>query len=111
MYGVVFFGNFQPLVIILTLVIILRWVILKVILFFYLRRKILVWFGLLRSYVFTTFKVTTGLLYQLLTVRAVGGFIFVLFATIATVFQLYHGGDMMYEMRRRKPAPTLLLTQ
>ena len=30
---------------------------------------------------------------------------------IATVFQLYHGGDMMYEMRRRKPEPTLLSTQ
>ena len=30
---------------------------------------------------------------------------------IATVFQLYHGSDMMYEMRRRKPEPTLLLTE
>ena len=29
----------------------------------------------------------------------------------ATVFQLYHGGDMMYEMKRRKPEPTLLPTQ
>ena len=34
-----------------------------------------------------------------------------LFYTIATVFQLYHSGDMMYEMRRRKPEPTLLVTQ
>ena len=34
-----------------------------------------------------------------------------LFYTIATVFQLYHGGDMMYEMRRRKSEPTLLPTQ
>ena len=31
-----------------------------------------------------------------------------LFYTIAIVFQLYHGGDKMYEMRRRKPEPTLL---
>ena len=29
---------------------------------------------------------------------------------IATVFQLYRGYDMIYEMRR-KPEPTLLLTQ
>ena len=34
-----------------------------------------------------------------------------LFYAIAKVFQLYHGGDMMPEMRRRKPEPTLLLTQ
>ena len=34
-----------------------------------------------------------------------------LFYTLATVFQLYHGGAMMYEMRRRKPEPTLLLNQ
>ena len=34
-----------------------------------------------------------------------------LFYAIATVFQLHHGGDMMYEMRRRKPVPTVLLTQ
>ena len=33
-----------------------------------------------------------------------------LFFAIATLFQLYHGGDMMYEMRRRKSEPTLLLT-
>ena len=31
--------------------------------------------------------------------------------TIVTVFQLYHGGDMMYEMRKKKPKPTLLLTR
>ena len=30
--------------------------------------------------------------------------------TIATVFQLYHGTDMMYEMRRRKLESILLLT-
>ena len=30
---------------------------------------------------------------------------------IATVFQLYHGGDMMFEMRRRKTEPILLPTQ
>ena len=35
---------------------------------------------------------------------------FLLFNAIATVFQLYFGSDMMYEMRRR-PDPTLLLTQ
>ena len=35
-----------------------------------------------------------------------------LFDAIAAVFQLYHGGDMMYyEMRRRKPEPTLLQTR
>ena len=34
-----------------------------------------------------------------------------LFYTITTVFQLYHGGDMMYEMRRGKHEPTLLPTQ
>ena len=35
----------------------------------------------------------------------------VLFYVIATVFQLYHGSDMIYEMRRRKPEWTLLPTQ
>ena len=30
---------------------------------------------------------------------------------LATVFQSCHGGDMRYEMRRRKPKPTGLLTQ
>ena len=30
---------------------------------------------------------------------------------IATMFQLYHGGDLIYEMRRRKPEPTHLPTQ
>ena len=34
-----------------------------------------------------------------------------LFYAIATIVQLYHGGDMMYEMRRRKPESTLLQTQ
>ena len=34
-----------------------------------------------------------------------------LFYVKATVFQLYHGHDMMYEVRRRKPEPTLLHTQ
>ena len=29
----------------------------------------------------------------------------------ATVFQLYHGSDITYEMKRRKSTPTLLLTQ
>ena len=33
------------------------------------------------------------------------------FHTIATVFQLYNGGDMMHEMRRKKPEPTLLPTK
>ena len=28
--------------------------------------------------------------------------------TTTTLFQLYHGGDMMQEMRRRKPEPSLL---
>ena len=33
-----------------------------------------------------------------------------LFSDIATLFQLYHCGDMLNEMRRRKPEPTLLQT-
>ena len=33
-----------------------------------------------------------------------------LFYTMATLFQLYRGSDMMYEMKRRKPDPTLLPT-
>ena len=36
-------------------------------------------------------------------------FVFVLHHS--TVFQLYHGCDMMYEMRKRKPEPKPLLTQ
>ena len=35
-------------------------------------------------------------------------FCLLLFYVIAKVFQLYHGTDMMYEIRRRKPEPTLL---
>ena len=34
-----------------------------------------------------------------------------LFYTIGTLFQLCHGSDFMYEIRRRKPEPTLLPTQ
>ena len=34
-----------------------------------------------------------------------------LFYTIAQVFQLHHGGDMMHEMRRRKPETAFLQTQ
>ena len=34
-----------------------------------------------------------------------------LFYARATLFQLYHGGYLMYEMRRRKPEPTCLPTQ
>ena len=34
-----------------------------------------------------------------------------LFYAIARVFQLYLGGDMMYEMRRKKPKLALLSTQ
>ena len=34
-----------------------------------------------------------------------------LFYVIATLFQLYNDGHMTYEMRRRKPEPTLLLNQ
>ena len=30
---------------------------------------------------------------------------------MATVFQLYLGSDMMYEMRRRVPEPTLVVTE
>ena len=35
----------------------------------------------------------------------------VCFCFTPSVFQLHDGGDMMYELRRRKPKPTLLLTQ
>ena len=38
-------------------------------------------------------------------------FLLLLFYARATVFQLYLGGDMMREKRRKKPEPTLLLTQ
>ena len=34
-----------------------------------------------------------------------------LFYAIVRVFQLYHGSDMMYMMRRRKPKPTFVPTQ
>ena len=34
-----------------------------------------------------------------------------LFYAIAILFQLYHGDDMMYEVRRRKFEPTILPTQ
>ena len=34
-----------------------------------------------------------------------------LFYAIVTVFQLYHGGDMMHEMRRRKSKPMPSPTQ
>ena len=34
-----------------------------------------------------------------------------LFYARATLFPLYHGGSMIYKMRRRKPEPTLFLTQ
>ena len=39
-----------------------------------------------------------------------GNLLRLLFYTIATVFQLYHGSDMMHEMRRRNPEPILLPT-
>ena len=38
-------------------------------------------------------------------------FVCLLFYTLETVHQLYHDGDMMNEMRRRKPEPLLLPTQ
>ena len=34
-----------------------------------------------------------------------------MFYAIAIVFQLYHGGDMKHEMRKRQSEPTLLPTQ
>ena len=40
-----------------------------------------------------------------------GKFCLLLFYVRATVFQLYHGGDIMCELRRRKPEPTHLPTQ
>ena len=39
------------------------------------------------------------------------GFVLLLFYATATVFQLYLSGDMVHEMRRRKPEPTPLLTK
>ena len=33
------------------------------------------------------------------------------FYATATVFQLYLGSDLMHDMRRKQPEPTLLLTQ
>ena len=38
-------------------------------------------------------------------------FCLLLFHAIPTVFQLYHGGDMIYGMGRRNPEPTLLPPQ
>ena len=38
-------------------------------------------------------------------------FCLLLFYATATVFCLYHDGDIMYEMGWRKPEPTLSLTQ
>ena len=38
-------------------------------------------------------------------------FCFVVALAIATVLQLYLGGDMMYEIRMRKPEPTVLPTE
>ena len=43
--------------------------------------------------------------------KNIRGFCALLFYTIATVIQLYHGSDMMYEMRRGKPESTLLPAQ
>ena len=40
-----------------------------------------------------------------------GWFALLLFYAIATVKQLHLGDNMVYEMRRRKPKHTLLLTQ
>ena len=34
-----------------------------------------------------------------------------LFYTLSTVLPLYHGGDMLHEMKRGEPEPTLLLIQ
>ena len=39
------------------------------------------------------------------------GFVCLLFYAIATVIPLFQGGDMMYEMRRRKSEPTLFPTE
>ena len=56
-------------------------------------------------------KEIPGAVAQLVERRLPGGnqmVLFLLFYTLATVFQLFHRGDMIYEMRRRKPKPTLL---
>ena len=37
--------------------------------------------------------------------------LFVVVLCLATVFYVYHGSDIMSEMRRQKPEPILLLTQ
>ena len=61
----------------------------------------------------TSFNQSRGYYYQIwLFAPIMPHFIFVLlFYTIAAVFQLYLGGEMIYEMRRRKPKPTLLPSQ
>ena len=38
-------------------------------------------------------------------------FVLLLLYAIATVFLLYHGNDMIHELRRRKPEPTILSMQ
>ena len=42
------------------------------------------------------------------TVLLTQGVCLLLFYIIATVFQLYFGSDIMYEMRKRKPEPILV---
>ena len=53
----------------------------------------------------------TSLVVQRGVKQVVGQARLVLFYAIATVFQLYHSHHFMYQIRRRKPEPTLLQTQ
>ena len=51
------------------------------------------------------------LVYHIDVYRSVNYVLFWFIYTMATEFQLYLGGDVMYEMRRTTPEPTLLQTQ
>ena len=62
------------------------------------------------SNVSTQLLLASGWVRSKMVLRGFGRSLVCLFCTIATVIQIYHGGDM-YEMRRRKPKPTLWATQ
>ena len=61
-----------------------------------------IWFRILSIYFQTSASMSLSCQFWLVCL---------LFYARATVLQLYHGSDMMYEMRWRKPKHTLLLTQ
>ena len=65
--------------------------------------------SIINTFVGSCVKYSDGL--TLLVIEPTECFAFLLFCTIAKVFQIYLGSDMMYEMKRRKPEPTLLPIQ